>query len=122
VVAPFVVSTPLLFDTGFLVPALGDAVRSPRSRRRNACWEPKFLGEITAGHDPHELPQKARPAGELTVAEFLDRDHTNSSRPKGSRAPTRSRIVDLGATIWIGARVVIGIRDRIRDAGCGMRD
>lgn len=40
-------------------------------------WEPKFLGEIMAGRDPHKPPIKHVVESELTVADFLDRYYTN---------------------------------------------
>jgi integrase len=59
--------------------AIARGATEPVASKQTAerVWEPKFLGEIIAGRDPHEPPEKARPAGELTVAEFLDRYYTN---------------------------------------------
>jgi hypothetical protein len=40
-------------------------------------WEPKFLGELMAGRDPHIPPTKSAPVGGLTLTEFLDRYYTS---------------------------------------------
>jgi hypothetical protein len=49
-------------------------------------WEPKFLGELKTGRDPHVPPTKPAPAGELTVSEFLDRYYTNYVEPEGLKS------------------------------------
>jgi integrase len=49
-------------------------------------WEPKFLGEIMAGRDPHIPPTKSAPIGDLTVTEFLDRYYTNYVEAEGLKS------------------------------------
>jgi len=49
-------------------------------------WEPKFLGELMAGHDPHIPPTKSAPVGDLTVTEFLDRYYTNYVEAEGLKS------------------------------------
>ena len=49
-------------------------------------WEPKFLGEIMAGRDPHAPLITPAPAGELTVTDFLDRYFTNYVEAEGLKS------------------------------------
>ena len=51
-------------------------------------WEPKFLGEIMAGHDPrmNPKPKTAQPTAGLTVADLLDRYQTQYIDAEGLRS------------------------------------
>jgi integrase len=49
-------------------------------------WEPKFLGEIMGGRDPHIAPVTPAAVQELTVAAFLDRYFTNYVEAEGLKS------------------------------------
>src|SRR5437667_10871454 len=49
-------------------------------------WEPKFVGEIMAGHNPHVQPTLAAPAEVVTVAKFLDDYYTNYVEAEGLKS------------------------------------
>lgn len=54
--------------------ALTRGATEPVTSKQTAekVWEPKFLAEIVAGHDPRVSPVTPRQEGVRTVAEFLD--------------------------------------------------
>jgi hypothetical protein len=59
--------------------ALARGATAPVTAKQSAerVWEPKFLGEVMSGRDPHTAPIKPVAEGALTVAEFLDKYFTN---------------------------------------------
>ena len=64
--------------------AIARGATEPITSKQTAerVWEPKFLGEIMAGRDPHVSPTKPAPVGELTVTQFLDRYYDNYIEPE----------------------------------------
>src|SRR5262249_43975972 len=68
--------------------AIPRGATEPVTSRQTAekVWEPKFLGEIVSGRDPRKSPVKQVVEGELTVAAFLDRYHTNYVEAEGLKS------------------------------------
>jgi integrase len=68
--------------------ALARGATEPIASKQTAerVWEPKFLGEIMAGCDPHVAPAKPVRQGVVTVAEFLDRYCTNYVEAEGLKS------------------------------------
>jgi integrase len=65
--------------------ALARGATEPIASKQTAehVWEPKFLGEIMAGRDPHISPTKPVATGFITVAAFLDRYFAEYVEPEG---------------------------------------
>src|SRR5207245_5647083 len=59
--------------------ALARGATEPVTSKQAAehVWEPKFMGEIMAGRDPHISPTAPAPEGVPLVSDFLDRYYTN---------------------------------------------
>jgi integrase len=68
--------------------AIARGATEPITSKQTAerVWEPKFLGEIMSGRDPHVPPTPSAPVGELTVKEFLDRYFTNYVEAEGLKS------------------------------------
>lgn len=68
--------------------AIARGATEPITSKQTAerVWEPKFLGEIIAGRNPHVPPNMPRQVGALTVAEFLDRYYTNYVEAEGLKS------------------------------------
>lgn len=64
-----------------LVRGATESVTSKQTAER--VWEPKFLGELIAGRDPHVNPNAPKMEQTVTVAEFLDRYYTNYVEAEG---------------------------------------
>jgi hypothetical protein len=83
--------------------ALARGATEPITAKQTAerVWEPRFLGEIMAGRDPHIPPTVPEPAVGLTVAEFLDRYYTNYVEAAGLRDPVtiKGRLGAIKATL-----------------------
>jgi hypothetical protein len=65
--------------------AIARGATEPVTSKQTAerVWEPKFLGEIMGGRDPHVAPVTPAAVEELTVAAFLDRYFTNYVEAEG---------------------------------------
>jgi integrase len=78
--------------------ALVRGSKQPVSSKQEAekVWEPKFIGEIVSGKDPHKPPAPATPVG-MTVADFLDQYYERYvvAESLRSAASIRSRLGGL---------------------------
>jgi integrase len=70
--------------------ALARGAKEPVTSKQTAehVWEPKFLGEIMSGRDPHIAPTKPVQEGALSVTEFLDKYFTNYVEAEGLKSAT----------------------------------
>jgi hypothetical protein len=82
--------------------ALARGATQPVTAKQEAekVWEPKFIGEIVAGKDPHRKPAPAAQAG-MTVADFLDSyyDRYVVAESLRSVASIRSRLSALKTSL-----------------------
>jgi hypothetical protein len=78
--------------------ALARGAKQPVTSKQEAenVWEPKFIGEIVAGKDPHKAPAPPTPEG-MTVAGFLDQYYERYvvAESLRSAASIRSRLGGL---------------------------
>src|SRR5262245_21486507 len=76
--------------------ALARGATEPVTSKQTAerVWEPKFVGEIMVGRDPHASPTKPVAQDVVTVADFLDRYFTNYVEAEGLRS-----VATIGAHI-----------------------
>lgn len=69
--------------------ALARGATEPITSKHTAerVWEPKFVGEITAGRDPKVPPDVPKAAVAVTVSDFLDQYYANYVEAEGLRDP-----------------------------------
>jgi integrase len=68
--------------------ALARGATEPITSKQTAerVWEPKFLGEIMGGRNPHVSPKPPVPDRTVTVADFLDGYFTNFVEAEGLKS------------------------------------